>query len=54
MPALCLFSGAGARSGHVVRDPASLTDVAPSICDALGIPPPLQANGNSLSQLFTR
>jgi predicted AlkP superfamily phosphohydrolase/phosphomutase len=52
MPALCLFSGAGVRSGHVVEDPASLTDVAPSICDALGIPRPLHAEGVVLGQLF--
>ncbi len=52
MPALCLFSGAGARSGCVVEDRASLTDVAPTICHALGIPRPLQADGVLLSQLF--
>jgi predicted AlkP superfamily phosphohydrolase/phosphomutase len=52
MPALCLFSGAGIRAGGVVTDPASLTDVAPTICDALGIAPPLQADGDSLSRLF--
>jgi len=52
MPALCLFSGDGVRSGHVVADPASLTDVAPTICEALGIPRPLQADGVLLSQLF--
>jgi len=54
MPALCLFSGAGVRSGCVVAGPASLTDVAPTICHALGIPRPLQADGALLSQLFDR
>ena len=52
MPALCLFSGAGVRSGHVVEDPVSLTDVAPTICGALGIPRPLHADGVLLSQFF--
>lgn len=52
MPALCLFSGAGVRSGHVLQGPASLTDVAPTICDALGIPGLLQADGLVVSDLF--
>jgi hypothetical protein len=52
MPALCLFSGAGVRSGHVLQGPASLTDVAPTICDALGISRPLHADGLVLSDLF--
>ena len=52
MPALCLFSGDGVRSGHVLQGPASLTDVAPTICDALGIPRLLQADGLVLSNLF--
>ena len=52
MPALCLFSGAGVRTGRVVEGPVSLTDVAPTICDALGIEPPLQADGVMLSQVF--
>ncbi|MEI6449072.1 MAG: hypothetical protein WCP98_03880 [Actinomycetes bacterium] len=52
MPALCLFSGAGVRSGSVVEEPASLTDVAPTICRALGIPRPLHADGVPLSRVF--
>ena len=52
MPALCLFSGAGVRSWHVFQGPASLTDVAPTICDALGIPGPLQADGRVLPNHF--
>ncbi len=52
MRALCLFSGYGVRSGHVVEDPVWLTDVAPTICQALGIPRPLQAEGMPISQLF--
>ncbi len=52
MPALCLFSGAGVRSWHVFQGPASLTDVAPTICDALGVPGPLQADGRVLPNHF--
>ena len=52
MPALRLFSGAGVRTGCVVADPASLTDVAPTICQAPKIPRPLQADGALLWRLF--
>ncbi len=53
MPALCLFSGAGVRAGHIVEAPAALTDVAPTICQALGIPAPSNADGSPLPHLVT-
>jgi hypothetical protein len=53
MRSLCLFSGAGIRPGSVIDEPFSLIDVAPTICDALGIAPPLQADGNSLLPQLT-
>jgi len=33
-------------------EPASLTDVAPTICHALGIAPPLQADGVGLPEVL--
>jgi predicted AlkP superfamily phosphohydrolase/phosphomutase len=53
MRALCLYSGDGVGSGQVVDDPGTLTDVAPAICDALGIPRPLQSEGLPPSRVFT-
>ena len=50
MRSLCLFSGAGIRPGSVIDTPFSLIDVAPTVCDAVGVPPPLQADGRSLMQ----
>jgi len=50
MRSLCVFSGAGIRRGSVIEEPCSLIDVAPTVCAALGIPPPLQADGRSLMQ----
>jgi predicted AlkP superfamily phosphohydrolase/phosphomutase len=50
MRSLCVFSGAGIRPGSVMEEPCSLIDVAPTVCAALGIPPPLQADGRSLMQ----
>ena len=50
MRSLCVFSGAGIRPGSVIEKPCSLIDVAPTVCAALGIPPPLQADGRSLMQ----
>ncbi len=47
MRSLCLFSGAGIRSGSVVQDPVTLMDVAPTVCDALGVSAPSQADGSS-------
>jgi predicted AlkP superfamily phosphohydrolase/phosphomutase len=52
MRSLCLFSGPGIRSGHTLEEPFSLIDVAPTVCDALGISPPLQADGRSLLNLL--
>jgi predicted AlkP superfamily phosphohydrolase/phosphomutase len=52
MRALCLFSGVGVRPGSTAQDPASLTDVAPTICSALGIAPPLQADGVGLPEVL--
>lgn len=48
MRSLCLFSGAGIRRGSIVEDPVTLMDVAPTVCDALGVPAPRQADGRSL------
>ena len=48
MRSLCLFSGAGIRPGSIVEDPVNLMDVAPTVCDALGISAPLQADGRSV------
>ena len=45
MPALCLFSGVGAASGPDLEGDISLTDVAPTLCRALGLPRPLQCDG---------
>ena len=50
MRSLCVFSGPGIRPGSVIEEPCSLIDVAPTVCAALGIPPPLQADGRSLMQ----
>lgn len=66
MPALCLVSAVGptsARSASAVASPAgtqgrtpetpiSLTDVAPTVCRALGIAPPLQADGAAVPELL--
>jgi predicted AlkP superfamily phosphohydrolase/phosphomutase len=48
MRSLCLFSGSGIRPGSVVEDPVTLMDVAPTVCDALGVSAPLQADGRSV------
>ena len=48
MRSLCLFSGAGIRPGSVIEDPVTLMDVAPTVCDALGVSAPLQADGRSV------
>jgi predicted AlkP superfamily phosphohydrolase/phosphomutase len=47
MRSLCLFSGAGIRPGSIVEDPVNLMDVAPTVCDALGVSAPRQADGSS-------
>ena len=52
MRALCLFSAPGIGPGHVVEGSMSLTDVAPTVCLALGIPSPLQAEGAALLELL--
>ena len=52
MRALCLFSGEGAPPGSTAAAPASLTDVAPTICSALGIAPPLQADGSGIPEVL--
>ena len=50
MRSLCLFSGPGIKPGTVIAEPFSLTDVAPTVCDALRIAPPMQADGRSILQ----
>ena len=50
MRSLCVFSGSGIRPGSVIEEAFSLIDIAPTVCAALGIPPPLQADGRSLRQ----
>ena len=44
MPAMCLFSGAGAARGADLSG-VSLVDVAPTVCRALGVGPPADADG---------
>jgi predicted AlkP superfamily phosphohydrolase/phosphomutase len=51
MRCLCLLSGDGVRPGSTIDETVSLTDVAPTVCDALGINPPAQAQGTSLLPL---
>ena len=53
MRCLCLFSGAGIRPGSIVEDPFTLMDVAPTVCDALGVSQPLQADGTSVLRLIS-
>ena len=50
MRSLCLFSGPGIKPATVIAEPFSLMDVAPTVCDALRISPPLQADGRSILQ----
>jgi len=66
MPTLCLVSAVGpapsrgtdAAAGHpdapgrTLEAPISLTDVAPTVCRALDIAPPLQADGIVLPELL--
>ena len=52
MRSLCVFSGPGIRPRSTIEEPFSLIDVAPTVCAALGIPPPLQADGRSLLDLL--
>jgi len=35
-----VFSGTGARRGVVLERPVSLTDVVPTLCHVVGLPPP--------------
>jgi predicted AlkP superfamily phosphohydrolase/phosphomutase len=51
MRCLCLLSGDGVSAGSTIDETVSLTDVAPTVCDALGIDPPAQAEGRSLLPL---
>jgi hypothetical protein len=51
MRCLCLVSGEGVRAGSTIDETVSLTDVAPTVCDALGIGAPAQAEGRSLLPL---
>jgi predicted AlkP superfamily phosphohydrolase/phosphomutase len=53
MPSLCLFSGPGVGLGSIIDGPISLMDVAPTVCEALGIGQPLQADGKSLLPFIT-
>jgi arylsulfatase A-like enzyme len=50
MRSLCLFSGPEIKPATVIAEPFSLMDVAPTVCDALRISPPLQADGRSIPQ----
>ncbi len=52
MPALCLFSGAGAAAGRTLSDGLSLVDVAPTVCRALGLPAPLGCDGVAVAGLL--
>ena len=51
MRSLCLLAGEGVRPGSTIDESVRLTDVAPTVCDALGIDPPAQAEGRSLLPL---
>jgi predicted AlkP superfamily phosphohydrolase/phosphomutase len=51
MACLCLLSGDGVRGGATINDTVSLTDIAPTVCAALGIDAPAQAQGRSLLPL---
>jgi predicted AlkP superfamily phosphohydrolase/phosphomutase len=53
MPALCLFAGAGAARGELPDHTVRLIDVAPSICRALGVPPPARADGAARDELLS-
>ena len=54
MPALCLVCGPGAASGSSLDRPISLTDVAPTVCHALGVPAPAQADGAVRAEFLAR
>nr|MDA3963070.1 sulfatase-like hydrolase/transferase [Planctomycetota bacterium] len=43
----CLLAGPGVPSGHVVDDPCSLVDLAPSLYELAGIEPPAAIHGGS-------
>ena len=45
MPAMCLFSGAGAATGADLEGFVSLVDVAPTVCRALSVAPPADSDG---------
>jgi glycosyltransferase involved in cell wall biosynthesis len=44
----CILWGAGIDAGRIDDDPAFITDLAPTICELLGIPAPRASVGRSL------
>jgi len=52
MPAMCLASGTGAAAGSSLDQPISLADIAPTVCRALGVPAPAQADGEAQRRLL--
>ncbi len=52
--ALLAFSGAGVPALGQIPDPADLTDIAPSVLAALGVPAPSSMTGAPLAALFGR
>jgi arylsulfatase A-like enzyme len=45
-------AGSAAGQGRTLDAPISLTQVAPTVCRALGIEPPLQADGAAVPGLL--
>jgi predicted AlkP superfamily phosphohydrolase/phosphomutase len=46
---LAAFAGAGIREGALARAPGRIIDIAPTICQWLGLEPPRQADGGVLA-----
>jgi len=42
---LCIMSGKGFKKGHTVVRPTDITDIAPTLCYAAGLPQPKHATG---------
>ena len=49
---LCLFSGPNIRKNVSLSRPADLTDLAPTLCYAMGYPQPKDATGGIIFQIF--
>ena len=52
MKPLLIFNGPTIKRGHILERPAWLVDIVPTICEAIGLSAPTEAEGAILYQIF--